>query len=96
MSDTNKPRASLPSDGVALLRPLLEEFRSAKRGDWKHIIRQGATAVMASRDVSHLPPLIQGKIIVQVKEVRIKLISQTIYIIKLIYFTLKAGEELAP
>lgn len=71
MSDADETDGCLPSDDVALIRPLLDEFKSAKRGDRKHIVREGLTAVMAARDITHLRPLAQAKIIAQVKEVRV-------------------------
>jgi hypothetical protein len=68
MSDVDEEER-LPLDDVALIRPLLDEFKSAKRGERKHVIRKGLTAVMAARDVSQLRPLEQGKMIARVKEV---------------------------
>jgi hypothetical protein len=70
MSDVEEEEG-LPLDDVALIRPLLDEFKLAKRGEQKHVIRKGLTAVMAARDISQLRPLAQGKIIAQVKEVRV-------------------------
>jgi hypothetical protein len=69
MSDSDETNKCLPSDEIALIRPLLDEFKSAKRGERKNVIRKGLTAVMAARDTSHLRPLAQAKIIAQVKEV---------------------------
>jgi hypothetical protein len=71
MSDADQIDECLPLDDVALIRPLLAEFKSAKRGDRKHVVRKGLTAVMATRDTTHLRPLAQAKIIAQVKEVRV-------------------------
>jgi hypothetical protein len=68
MSDTEGPNEPLPLDDVALVRPLLDEFKSAKKGERKHVVRKALTAVMAARDTSHLPPLVQGKTIARVKE----------------------------
>ena len=68
MSDVGEEEG-LPLDDVALIRPLLDEFKLAKRGERKHVIRKGLTAVMAARDISQLRPLAQGKIIARVKEV---------------------------
>jgi hypothetical protein len=73
MSDTNEPDSCLPPSDVELIRPLLEEFRSAKRSKWKHTIRKAVTTVMASRDVGQLRPLAQGNMIAQVKEVAIEM-----------------------
>jgi hypothetical protein len=71
MSDTDETNECLPPDDVAIIRPLLDEFKSAKRGDRKHVVKKGLTAVMAARDITHLRPLAQAKIIAQVKEVRV-------------------------
>jgi hypothetical protein len=68
MSDVAETNGCLDLDDVALVRPLLDEFKSAKRGERKHVVRKGLTAVMAARNISHLQPLAQGKIIAQVKE----------------------------
>jgi hypothetical protein len=70
MSDAEETNECLAPDDVALVRPLLDEFKSSKRGERKSVVRKGLTAVMAARDISHLRPLAQGKIIAQVKEVR--------------------------
>jgi hypothetical protein len=70
MSDAEEPNEHLALDDVALVRPLLDEFKSAKRGERKHVVRKGLTAVMAARDIGHLRPLAQGKIIAQIKEAR--------------------------
>jgi hypothetical protein len=71
MSDAEEPAECLPLDDVALVRPLLDEFKSAKRGERKNVVRKAVTAVMAARDTSHLRPLAHGKVIAQVKEVRV-------------------------
>jgi hypothetical protein len=68
MSDVDEEEC-LPLDDVALIRPLLDEFKSAKKGERKNVIRKALTAVMAARDVGHLRPLSQGKMIARVKEV---------------------------
>jgi hypothetical protein len=68
MSDAAETNGCLDLDDVALVQPLLDEFKSAKRGQRKHVVRKGLTAVMAARNISHLQPLAQGKIIAQVKE----------------------------
>jgi hypothetical protein len=60
-----------PAD-VDIVRPLLNEFKSAKRSARKHVVRKCLTAVMAARDIDHLRPLDQGKMIARVKEVRAK------------------------
>ena len=76
MSDTGDlegPDTCLPLADVELIRPLLDEFRSAKRGERKHTVRRGITTIMASRDISQLRPLAQGKMIAQVKEVGVKM-----------------------
>ena len=69
MSDADETSQCLPSDEITLIRPLLDEFKSAKRGERKNVVRKGLTAVMAARDISHLQPLAQAKIIARVKEV---------------------------
>jgi hypothetical protein len=69
MSDADETNECLASDEITLIRPLLDEFKSAKRGERKHVVRKGLTAVMAARDISHLRPLAQAKIIARVKEV---------------------------
>ena len=69
MSDADEPDKCLPLDDVDIIRPLLDEFKAAKRRERKHVIRKALTAVMAAKDISHLRPLTQGKLIVQVKEV---------------------------
>jgi hypothetical protein len=72
MSDAEEASSSLPPDDVDLIRPLLDGFRSAKKGERKSIVRKGVTLIMASKDVGHLQPLAQAKIIAQVKEVHLK------------------------
>ena len=71
MSDAEEPEECLCLADVALIRPLLDEFKSAKRGERKQVVRKGLTAIMAARDISHRRPLTQGKIIAQVKEVNV-------------------------
>ena len=70
MSDAVEPAECLPSDDVALIRPLLDEFKSAKRRERKNVVRKALTAVMAVRDTSQLQPLVHGRMIARVKEVR--------------------------
>jgi hypothetical protein len=69
MSAAEESDACLPPDDVELIRPLLDDFKSAKWGDRKHVVRRGITAVMAARDINDLRPLAQGRMIAQVKEV---------------------------
>jgi hypothetical protein len=71
MSDAEEASECLPLDDVALIRPLLDEFKSAKRGERKNVVRKAVTAVMAARDTSHLQPLAHGKAIARVKEVHV-------------------------
>lgn len=92
MSDADETNESLPSDEITLIRPLLDEFKTAKRGERKHVVRKGLTAVMAARDISHLQPLAQAKIIARVKEV-CKLLDVQSFI-KL--NVLAASENMAP
>jgi hypothetical protein len=68
MSDAEDP-TQLPSDDVDLIRPLLDEFKSAKRSARKNVVRKAVTTIMAAKDVTHLRPLAQGKLIAKVKEV---------------------------
>ena len=75
MSDTEDldgPNPGLPLAEIELIQPFLNEFKSAKRGQRKHMVRKGVTAIMASRDISQLRPLAQGKMIAQVREVGVK------------------------
>jgi hypothetical protein len=81
MSDDQETNECLPLDDVALIRPLLDEFKSSKRGERKHVVRKGLTAVVAAREISHLRPLAQGKIIAQIKEVRPASRGLVIYLI---------------
>jgi hypothetical protein len=74
MSDTEKPSKCLPLHDVNLIQPLLDDFKSAKKAEWKHVIRKGVTAIMAAKDIGHLRPLEQSRIITQVKEVCVKCI----------------------
>ena len=72
MSDAGEPTQCLPPDDVDLIRPLLDEFKSAKRGARKSVVRKAVTLIMAARDVTHLRPLAQGKLIAEVKEVLVQ------------------------
>jgi hypothetical protein len=74
MSDAEEPSECLPPDDVDLIQPFLDDFKSAKKAERKRVIRKGVTAVMAAKDIGHLRPLEQGRIIARVKEVRVKCI----------------------
>jgi len=69
MSDAEESGSPMLPTDVDLIRPLLDDFKSAKKGERRHVVRRGVTTVMASKDISHLRPLAQAKIIAQVKEV---------------------------
>jgi hypothetical protein len=69
MSDAEDPSECLPATDVELVRPFLEEFKLAKKAERKNIIRKAVTTVMAAREVVHLKPLAQGKLIAKVREV---------------------------
>ena len=69
MSDAEESGSPMLPTDVDLIRPLLDDFKSAKKGERRHVVRRGVTTIMASKDISHLRPLAQAKIIAQVKEV---------------------------
>jgi hypothetical protein len=69
MSDADESGSPMLSTDVDLIRPLLDDFKSAKKGERRHVVRRGVTTIMASKDISHLRPLAQAKIIARVKEV---------------------------
>jgi hypothetical protein len=79
MSDAEEPAECLPLDDVDLIRPLLDDFRSAKRGARKDIVRKAVTMIMAAKDISHLRPLAQGKLIAKVKEVLIQITHRPVF-----------------
>jgi len=73
MSNAEDPSKCLPVNDVELVQPFLEEFKLAKKAERRRIISKAVTAVMAAREIAHLKPLAQGKLIAKVKEVCNKL-----------------------
>ena len=90
MSDAEEP--TLSPDDADLIRPLLDEFKSAKKGARKGVVRKAVTVIMAAKDIAHLRPLEQGILIAKVKEVLVKWLVGG-YFIKLT--TLTASKSVA-
>jgi hypothetical protein len=72
MSDVEEPDESLSQDDVDLIRPFLDDFKSGKKDERKGIIRKAVTKIINAKEIGHLRPLEQGKIIAKVKEVCIQ------------------------
>jgi len=72
MSDVEEPGESLFQDDVDLIRPFLDDFKSGKKDARKGIIRKAVTKIINAKEIGHLRPLEQGKIIAKVKEVCIQ------------------------
>ena len=79
MSDAEEPGESLSQEDVDLIRPLLDDFKLGKKGERKSVIRKAVTQIMGAKEIGHLWPLEQGKIIAQVKEVRIQMYFRSIF-----------------